>query len=89
MIGRSRNRARQASTVSQWSADPRCPRPRSCAAPPQLEQAADHDDADQDHALRDDGEVRVEARKVMSVRMSCRIATASRARRPRPAHRPG
>ena len=52
-IGRSRKRARQASTVSRSTRHWRYPQPRSCPASPQLQQATEHHDADQDCAAHD------------------------------------
>ena len=71
MIGRSRNRRRQPRRGQPAVARRRWPDGAAHArAPAQLDEAADHDDADQDHALGDGREVRVDVRNVMSVRMS-------------------
>ena len=61
MIGRSRNRLRQPSTVSHGLRRRRVPTaPLMRALLRSCDQAADHDHADEDHALRDGREVGVD-----------------------------
>ncbi len=63
MIGRSRNRLRHVVAALGQRRARGAGDAAHAARPPELDEAADHDHADEDHALGDDGEVGVDVQE--------------------------